>query len=131
MKALLDSGVWWRRYHRLPLSGELMRCLSGVTEWWLSPLSVAEMLFKWRHKPAMLPAPAPDGWLENSLQGFRLAHLSVEAARLAGLWDWSHGDPVDRCLAAIARAEGLTLIHTDARLKDLAGFPQRYFKAVA
>ncbi len=75
--------------------------------------------------------PPPDQWLEESLQGFKPALLTFESARLAGSWDWPHGDPVDRALAAIAKVEGLTLIHTDTRLKNLPGFPQRYFKAVA
>jgi PIN domain nuclease of toxin-antitoxin system len=46
------------------------------------------------------------------------------------LWDWSHGDLVDRTLAAIAAETGLVLVHTDTVLKGLPGFPQRYFPAV-
>ena len=47
------------------------------------------------------------------------------AAMAAGMWDWSHGDLVDRTLAAIAKERALTLIHTDKVLKNLAGFPQK------
>lgn len=129
MKALIDSGIWWRRFHRLPLPKKLEEAFDEVTEWWLSPLSVAEMLFKWRHKPGTLPAPPPEIWLERSLQGYRLAPLTFEAARLAGTWGWKHGDPVDRLLAGIAKAGDLTLWHTDTKLKGLPGFPQRYFAA--
>ena len=130
MKALIDSGVWWKRYHQLPLHPALVQQLATVTEWYLCPLSVEEMLYKWRHKPKLLPAPDPKDWLDHSLQGYRPALLTFESARLAGLWDWPHGDPVDRALAAIARAEDYTLIHTDTKLKELPGFPQLYFPNV-
>ena len=59
MKALIDSGVRWRRYHGLPLHPRLRATLGQVTEWYLCPLSIEEMLYKWRHKPQMLPAPDP------------------------------------------------------------------------
>jgi PIN domain nuclease of toxin-antitoxin system len=130
MKALLDSGVWWARWHGLPLHSGLQEALKEVTEWWLCPLSIAEMLYKWRHKPKVLPGPNPALWLNRSLSGFRMASISPAAAQLAGLWDWRHGDPVDRLLCAVAKTEGLTLIHTDTVLKDLPGFPQRYFPKV-
>jgi len=53
--------------------------------------------------------------------------LSPEAALKAGLWPWDHGDPVDRALAAIAASKDLALVHTDKRLSQFEGFPQRYF----
>lgn len=130
MRALIDSGVWWNRYHGLPLHPRLVATLNTVTEWYLCPLSIEEMLYKWRHKPKHLPAPDPATWLDHSLQGYRPALLTFESARQAGLWDWPHGDPVDRALAAIARTEDLRLIHTDMVLKDLPGFPQLYFPKV-
>lgn len=130
MRALIDSGVWWNRYHGLPMHSGLVAALETVTEWNLCPLSIEEMLFKWRHKNKTLPAPDPETWLADSLQGYRPALLTFESAQVAGLWEWKHGDPVDRALAAIAKVEGLTLIHTDTTLKDLPGFPQRYFPNV-
>ena len=131
MKALIDSGVWWKRYHGLPLHPRLVSALDTVTEWHLCPLSIEEMLYKWRHRPTSLPAPPPETWLADSLQGYRPALLTFESAQVAGLWDWEHGDPVDRALAAIAKVEGLTLIHTDKTLRELSGFPQKYFPNVA
>ena len=129
MRALIDSGLWWRRYHGLPLSRRLSRFLEQeVSEYWLCPLSVQEMLYKWRHR--RLPAPDPTGWLAEATAGYRIAPVTLEAGRVAGLWEWSHGDPVDRLLAAIAQSEGLTLVHTDQRLRPLTGFPQRYFPNV-
>ena len=53
------------------------------------------------------------------------------AAMTAGLWDWDHGDLVDRTLAAIAKDKGLTLIHTDKVLKNFTGFPQKWCRIVA
>jgi len=129
MRALIDSGLWWRRYHGLPMSRRLARFLEQeVSEFWLCPLSVQEMLYKWRHRK--LPAPDPAGWLAEATTGYRTAPVTFEAARVAGLWDWAHGDPVDRLLAAVANTEGLTLVHTDQRLRTLTGFPQRYFPNV-
>ena len=127
MKALLDTGVWFRRYHRLPLKPSLLEFLeTKVSEFHLCPLSVAEIAFKWQR--GRLPGiPDPREWLDHSLENFVLEQPSPVAARLAGLWDWSHGDLVDRLLAAIASDTGLVLIHTDRVLKELSGFPQRYF----
>ena len=129
MKALIDSGVWWKRYHGLPLHPKLVETLGKVTEWYLCPLSIEEMLYKWRHKK--LPAPPIEDWLSHSLQGYRPALLTFESAKLAGTWDWKHGDPVDRALAAIAKVEGMTLIHTDTVLEKLPGFPQHYFQNIS
>jgi PIN domain nuclease of toxin-antitoxin system len=129
MRALIDSGLWWRRYHGLPMSRRLARFLEQeVSEFWLCPLSVQEMLYKWRHRK--LPAPDPAEWLAEATAGYRTAPVTFEAARVAGLWEWAHGDPVDRLLAAVASTEGLTLVHTDQRLRTLTGFPQRYFPNV-
>ncbi len=126
MKALLDSGIWWRHALELPMSSSLSNFLRDeVTEWWLSPLSISEMLYKVTHRK--FPAPNKPGWIAESLNGYRLAPFSFEAGQLAGEWPWEHGDPVDRCLAAIATTQRLTLIHTDIVLKDLQGFPQKFF----
>jgi PIN domain nuclease of toxin-antitoxin system len=85
------------------------------------------MLYKVKFKG--LPAPTHAGWLSEALAGYRPALLTMEAGQQAGEWDWPHGDPVDRCLAAVALTQGLTLIHTDTVLKRLEGFPQKYFPA--
>jgi PIN domain nuclease of toxin-antitoxin system len=128
MKVLLDSGVWWKLSMRVPLKKPLADFLAyDVTEWWLSPFATTEMLYKVNHK--RLTAPADAGWLEEALRGYRIAPFSLAAGIQAGSWKWAHGDPVDRCLAAIALSEGLTLIHTDTVLKKLPGFPQLYFPA--
>ena len=51
MRVLLDSGVWWRFAGKLPMKKALTDFLANdVTEWWLSPFAVAEMLYKVKHK---------------------------------------------------------------------------------
>ena len=130
MRALLDTGVWFRRYHRLPMSKALRGYLDGVTEFHVSPLSVAEITYKWQR--GKLPQiPDPRTWLEHSLENFILLDLSPTAAQQAGFWEWTHGDLVDRALAAIAAETGITLVHTDKILRDCEGFPQKWFKNTA
>jgi len=57
--------------------------------------------------------------------------LSPAAGLQAGVWPWTHGDLVDRSLAAIAAESGIPLVHTDKVLRDLEGFPQKWFRNVA
>lgn len=129
MRALLDTGVWFRRYHRLPMSRVLRQYLDSVTEFYISPLSVAEICSKWsRGKLPQVPDPA--SWVPESLENFIMLELSPQASLQAGRWPWPHGDLVDRSLAAMAADTGITLVHTDKVLRDLAGFPQKWFKNV-
>jgi PIN domain nuclease of toxin-antitoxin system len=129
MRALLDTGVWFRRYHRLPMSSALRRYLDEVTEFCLSPLSVAEISYKW-HRGKLPQVPDPQTWVAHAVENFIMIELSPEAALQAGLWPWAHGDLVDRSLAAIAAQSGITLVHTDKVLRDCEGFPQKWFKNV-
>lgn len=129
MQILLDTGVWWRWMTRKPLRDSLTAFLAGPDlQFHLCPLSVLEIAHKVKH--GGLKAPEDADWQTQILHGFRLAPFTFEAAWLAGQWPWEHGDPIDRALAAVAATSGLTLIHSDARLKDLSGFPQRYFRSV-
>jgi len=131
MKILLDTGVWFRRYHQLPLKPSLAEFLENEgNEFHLCPLSVAEIAFKW-HRGRLPGIPSPEQWVEHSLENFLLVHPNPAAARQAGLWEWDHGDLVDRLLAAIAAESDLLLVHTDRVLKKLGGFPQRYFPNAA
>jgi PIN domain nuclease of toxin-antitoxin system len=129
MRALLDTGVWFRRYHRLPMSRALRQYLDEVTEFYLSPLSIAEISYKWQR--GKLPqVPDPRTWVAHAVENFIIIDLSSAAALQAGLWPWTHGDLVDRALAAISAESELTLIHTDKVLRNLPGFPQKWFKNV-
>jgi PIN domain nuclease of toxin-antitoxin system len=127
MEALIDTGVWFRRYHGLPMKPSLKKFLqSEITVFHLCTLSIAELTFKWQR--GRLPGvPNPKEWLNHSLENFVIEEPSLNACLSAGLWNWPHGDFVDRTLAGVAADRGLTLIHTDSCLKDLTGFPQRYF----
>ena len=127
MRVLIDTGVWFRRYHRLPVKPSLKNFLQvQVTGFHLCTLSIAEITFKWQR--GRLPGiPCPQDWIEHSLENFILIAPSAKDCLTAGSWDWTHGDLVDRTLAAIAKEQNLPLIHTDSVLKDLPGFPQRYF----
>ena len=127
MRVLIDTGVWFRRYHGLPMKQSLVQFLDteGV-EYHLSLLSIAEITFKWQR--GLLPGvPDPKEWVEHSIENYVMQAPSAQASMRAGLWQWKHGDLVDRMLAAIAAEMKLTLIHTDRILKGLEGFPQKYF----
>lgn len=129
MRALLDTGVWFRRYHRLPMSRALRQYLDEVTEFYLSPLSIAEITDKWQR--GKLPqVPDPRTWMAHAAENFIMIDLSSAAALQAGLWPWAHGDLVDRSLTAISSENEITLVHTDKVLRDLPGFPQKWFKNV-
>jgi PIN domain nuclease of toxin-antitoxin system len=130
MRALLDTGVWFRRYHHLPMSAALQAYLGQVTEFYLSPLSIAEISYKWQR--GKLPqVPDPRSWVAHSVENFILLDLSPAAGLQAGGWPWTHGDLVDRALVAIAAETGIPLVHTDKVLRDLEGFPQKWFRNVA
>jgi PIN domain nuclease of toxin-antitoxin system len=112
------------------MSAALRQYLKEVTEFYLSPLSVAEISYQWQR--GKLPqVPDPQTWVSRSLENFLLLDLSSEAALQAGLWPWAHRDLVDRALAAIAAQNRITLVHTDKVLRDCEGFPQKWFKNTA
>lgn len=97
-----------------------------VTEFCLSPISILEITYKWRH--GRLPCPSPDEWMDESTADFRLLPVTGQIAQRAGSWEWDHGDPSDRLITATAACHEATLIHTDLLLRKLRGFPQQYFR---
>ena len=130
MKALIDTGVWFRRYFGLPQKPSLRKFLEEeITEFHLCPLSVAEITFKWQ-RGRLAGVPDPREWVDHSLENYTLELAGPAACLQAGRWDWRHGDLVDRVLTAIAAETGLMLVHTDTVLKGLHGFPQKYFANV-
>ena len=75
MKVLLDSGVWWRKSGKLPMKKPLADFLEhDVTEWWVSPFAMSEMIYKVKHKKL----PAPQG--EKTLTGRYLDVLVTRAS---------------------------------------------------
>jgi len=112
------------------MSRALRQYLDEVTEFYLSPLSIAEITYKWQR--GKLPqVPDPRTWVAHAVENFIMIDLSPAGALQAGLWPWAHGDLVDRSLAAISSESEITLVHTDKVLRDLPGFPQKWFKNVA
>ena len=100
-----------------------------VSEFYLCPVSIMEMFYKIKHKRE--PEPEFPDWQNRVLDGFIIAPVSFKAAAKAGSWDWEHGDPCDRLIAAVAAVDGITLVHNDSKLEKLWGFPQLYFKNVS
>lgn len=75
MKVLLDTGVWFRRYHGLPMGRALKSFLDHeVTEFHICQLSVAEICYKWQR--GRLPGvPDPAKWVVHSLENFIIQNL--------------------------------------------------------
>lgn len=74
--------------------------------------------------PAM--APHLDGLAARAREdGYDLVPLSAAVALEASLLVWSHRDPFDRLIAALARREGLALISSDPAFDEL-GLPRAW-----
>ncbi|MBE7503908.1 MAG: type II toxin-antitoxin system VapC family toxin [Verrucomicrobiales bacterium] len=129
MRILADTGIWFRFVRRLPLSRKVEAAFEDSgNQRYLCPISSMEVVRKWR--AGKLPCPEPTTWLDLALEGFEILPITEPIARQAALWEWEHRDPADRLIAATAQLHGIELWHTDTILQKLAGFPQRYFKAV-
>ena len=86
MRALLDTDVWFRGYHGLPMRPTLRRFLAKeVTQFHLCPLSVAEITFKWQ-RGRLKDVPDSATWVPHSLEHFELENLSATAAQQNGQW---------------------------------------------
>jgi PIN domain nuclease of toxin-antitoxin system len=128
VRILVDTSIWFQYARRLPLPKTIETVLDiPATQAFLSPISIMEIIRKWR--AGKLPDPDPLTWLDNALEGFEIIPVSEPIARQAALWEWDHKDPSDRLIAATAKISSVELWHTDTVLKTLPGFPQRYFKA--
>lgn len=128
MRVLADTNLFIKFCRRLPLPGKVERCFSDpATERYLSPVSVIELFRLWQKGEV---PDNPDTWLDLALPFWTILPVTVPIARQSVLWPWRHKDPADRLLAATARCEGVELWHTDTVLKDLTGFPNRYFENV-
>jgi PIN domain nuclease of toxin-antitoxin system len=125
VKVLVDTNVFIKFCRRLPLPDEVEAVLSNNhTQRHLSPASIIELFRLW--KKGAVP-DNPDTWLDRALPSWIILPVTVPIARQSALWPWEHKDPADRLLAATAYCESIELWHTDTVLKQLPGFPQRYF----
>ena len=128
MRVLADTGVWFGFVRRLPMTRKIETALAdAATQRYPCPISSMEIVRKWAS--GKLPCPDPQEWLDRALQGFEVLPITEPIARQAALWEWDHRDPADRLIAATAERHRIELWHTDTLLKNLAGFPHRYFKA--
>jgi PIN domain nuclease of toxin-antitoxin system len=111
---------------RLPLPAAVQTAFEDDgNELCLSSISVMEIYRLWQ--VGKLP-DNPDTWIDLALPSWTVLQMSVPIARLAVLWNWEHRDPADRVIAATALIEKIPLWHTDTVLKNLTGFPHKYFK---
>jgi PIN domain nuclease of toxin-antitoxin system len=127
---LVDTGVWFRYYHRLPLNPELLTYLTANPPLYLSAISVWEVATK--HRLGRLPCPPLAEWLEEALADYMIIDVTPRIAWAAGETLISNQDPADRIIVISAVQEGLVLLHTDRQIRSLRlqGFKQRYFRAV-
>lgn len=124
MNLLLDTHIWlW--IHREPnrLTQETSAIItSGEAEFWLSPVSIWELVVLIEKRRVTLHEPL-NSWIAKSRQELSLqeATLSWKVAQELPLTMLSHNDPADRFLVATARAYGLTLVTADERLMSVPG----------
>lgn len=129
MRILVDTNLFVFFHRRLPIPKEVEMTLGDLeTERCFSPVSAIEIFRKWQSGD--IP-DNPDIWLDLALPSWTILPVTVPIARQSVLWPWPHKDPADRILAATASIENVELWHTDRILKNLTGFPQRYFTNIS
>lgn len=125
MKLLLDTHIWiWSQLEPERLSGKVKRALrSPRNEIWLSAISTWEFLLLVERQRISLEMDVAR-WLELVSQRAptREAPLTHEIALATREIELAHRDPVDRFLAATARALGLILVTSDERLLSGRGY---------
>jgi PIN domain nuclease of toxin-antitoxin system len=125
---LLDTGVWFRYFHRLPLRSGLEAYIRERPPLFLSAISIWEIATKQRL--GRLPCPPLSQWLNDALADYEVVPISDRIAQSAGEDPMANQDPADRLIVATARVMDLTLLHTDSRIREVTGVKQRYFKGV-
>ena len=125
MKLLLDTHIWlWLAGDPARLKRSAVNALNDKSnELWLSPLSIWEVLLL-AEKGKIPPAPTPEEWVTAALSNapMKEAPLTSDVVMATKHVELAHRDPVDRFLAATARAFDLTLVTADQRLLAGRGF---------
>lgn len=125
MRLLLDTHIWlWSQGAPAQLRPRIRTELANLrNELWLSPLSIWEVLLLSERKRIIFDEPA-ERWVVHALQSspLREASLSNEVALETCNIKMEHRDPIDRFLAATARALDLVLVTADKRLLNAKGF---------
>jgi PIN domain nuclease of toxin-antitoxin system len=105
MKLLLDTHIWlWYSLGNPQLSDHLRSAIaSDMTEFWLSPISVWEVLLL-AEKGRISLNLDPVAWIDQSLSALAIceASLNRQIAVLSRQIDLPHQDPADRFIAATA-----------------------------
>ncbi len=118
MKYLLDTHIviWWLQDSK-KLGREARRIIERE-HCAVSVLSVWEMINKQNAKQLRLP----DGALGDLIvaQGFEVMPLTVNHIETGLALNDMQGDPFDRMLVGVAKAEGLTLATRDAQILERA-----------
>ena len=103
---------------KLPPRAKELMC-SGREPWYLSVVSVWEVMLKHQAHPEQVLIDAETFLRDCKASGFRLLGLEaahvVEASRLPQLK--RHKDPFDRMLIAQARSENMTLVTHDSSME--------------
>jgi PIN domain nuclease of toxin-antitoxin system len=122
---LLDTQalLWWKAGNRT-LGRRARRAIeTGAGTVRVSAASAWEIAIKTRTGRLTLAEPL-DTWLPDQLErdGFLMLNVTVPHAVAVAFLPDHHHDPFDRMLVAQARAEGLTLVTSDA-VFDAYGVP--------
>ena len=126
MRLLVDTNLFIKFCNELALPSEVEETLNDMeAERCVSAISILETYRLWKKGELK---ENPDAWIDLALPSWSVLPVTAPIARQSVLWPWPHKDPADRLLAATASVEGLEFWHTDTVLKDLTGFPHRYFK---
>lgn len=125
MNLLLDTQalLWWKAGNR-KLGRRARRAIeTGAGTVRVSAASAWEIAIKTRTGRLTLAEPL-DTWLPDQLErdGFLMLNVTVPHAVAVAFLPDHHHDPFDRMLVAQARAEGLTLVTSDA-VFDAYGVP--------
>jgi PIN domain nuclease of toxin-antitoxin system len=128
---LLDTHIWlWSLLQPDRLTARVTKAIgSPDSDLWLSPLSIWEVLVLVERGRIQLRSGV-ESWVSQALARvpMREAPVTREVALETRRVQLSHGDPVDRFLAATARVFDLTLVTADERLlaaKGLSVLPNR------
>lgn len=122
MKVLVDTHVffWWvmdkpnlsDRARALLVEEENEVFVSAVVAW---ELATKARLDRWPEALAL----ATDIASVIDQNSFRSLNITIEHARMAGLFAWHHRDPFDRLLAAQSQIEGILLVSADPVFRRL------------
>ena len=73
----------------------------------------------WKHRAGRLPLPLPrDTWLAGAMRLTTTVPVDAELFLAAVDLDWTHRDPADRLIAALAQSRNARLVTCDRTIVD-------------